>query len=818
MDDKELEELELSDDDISDGLDVDGSNYVNSQANSAPSFLSNKKSAARQQIDNKINNIGTEALKKVGVPEPLAKHAVKTNGGIFSPTNMPANKLASNLVRNKLASGLSKVGGKIPGLNKVPGLSNILGNKNKNAENKPEEEKKKFSGIGGLGSKKNDAVKDEMSAGAEAADKAKNIAGAIINTLPPTLKIKIYIIIAAAIAILLILFILFVGISGSKSSDKAAVSSYAATGQASYHGNYYDVQNYLVQAGYCDEENCEDSNAYKYVTKVNEWLSQYNTSVCRDNNYILDDAINLIVSTATYERDVEEYYGLNMTKEEYEEQLEIYLEEYQKLMEASFTGEEISAGENGVITCYKFFPDSYKSYVVSQDGYLDTYRDDLGELTEAEKNSIYDVITGDAEEIKVTIEETKKSSSSSGIVSGGSSMIVSSLCTGVTVTGENAGVYSLDEYIAGVIENENNWYQGNNIENMKAQAVAARTYVLSDTDNCKEPIENSTRKQTFNPNPSEKARQAALETSNQVLVDSAGNYISAEYDAFCYSSKNSSYYTVQNNLQIPTGWVESNISSWKYKNCQCELNDPNITGCWNTTSSGTVWADGGHGRGMSQWGSRYLQTLGYTYDEILSTFYEDSTLKTLGNSVTSGIPNNVNDLKNRYYFNFDKNIYQGNTLFGQCVWYAKHRAMEILASTDIELGKKNILIESIKNTPGHGKDWYNNPDGTLFKKSPNINDAKAGSIISWNYCKNYGSEYACYGHVAIVEKVEVDSSGNITVTITEGYRTQGENGFYVTSDLWSVVNVQQKKMSLYQILHRYDKYSGGRFNGYVYLY
>lgn len=56
------------------------------------------------------------------------------------------------------------------------------------------------------------------------------------------------------------------------------------------------------------------------------------------------------------------------------------------------------------------------------------------------------------------------------------------------MTGSDAGVYNLEDYIAGVVQHENVFQDPkdpNNIEAMKAQAIAARTYLLKYTDNCK---------------------------------------------------------------------------------------------------------------------------------------------------------------------------------------------------------------------------------------------------------------------------------------------------------------------------------------------
>ena len=600
------------------------------------------------------------------------------------------------------------------------------------------------------------------------------------------------------------------------------------------------------------KKECLNSPAGKYFTHLKEIYNDYQKYEDKNGEPIKLN-IDLLLETQSYGiSDMELFSDENVDKllkdadDLAEAQVELY-QEYGDLYKSSgnscsVSSDKIVLGTNGEESYYRISNDKYISYLLygkvhenykgeirkldvdihpdssadcipngrkydSKDDTLDTTYDG-----DTKNGYIYTNISSDYnideekflttnKEIVIEIYERANQNLNSGLTN------IAINCPGVVVTGNYAGVYSLEEYVAGVVQNENSWYQGNNIESMKAQAVAARTYVLRVTNNCSLPIENSASKQTMNPNYSSQAKRAAEETAGQVLVNSSGNYISTEYDAFCYSSKDSKYYTIQAGVKIPTDWVESNIKTWTYKNCQCELKDESNDRCWGTNSKGNrVWLDGGHGRGMSQWGSRYLQTQGYTYDKILSTFYSSAQISTPGNNIVSDIPNNINDLKNRYYFNFDISSYRGNTLFGQCVWYAKHRAMEIIASSDISESQKQVLINSIRNTRGNGQDWYQNPDGNLFKKTRDINAPKAGSIISWTR--------GTYGHVAIVEAVKTNAKGEIVVTISEGWRQKGSNGdWYVTDDLWSVVRMSKKDYTIEQ-LRRKD----GTFNGYVYLY
>ena len=579
-------------------------------------------------------------------------------------------------------------------------------------------------------------------------------------------------------------------------------------------------------------QECLDSPAGKYFVHLRELYQNYKQYLDKNGNP-LELNIGLILETISYEKtdmDLFSEDNLESIISQADALAEAQVEHYQEFGDLYVkTGSSCTTKLDDIVLGYDFAKDYYRISYDKFNSYLlygevhENYKDEIkiydvdvhpnsysdcipeGRMYKSITNNtnntsttysgtikdgyIYNYISSeyqiDESELKTANQEAldeiyKRASEYSGVT------ISSNVsCPGVMVTGDHAGVYSLEDYIAGVIQNENHWYEGDNIENMKAQAVAARTYALRLTANCTLPIENSTAKQTFNPNTSEQSKKAAQETAGQVLVDDSGDYISTEYDALAVKQVTSSHYILkQADLQIPVSWINSKISS----------------------SSLEYYANHNHGRGMSQWGSRYLQTQGYSYDRILSTFYTSGKLTTLGSSVTNNIPSSVNDLVGRHYFTFDMNVYRGNTLFAQCVWYAKHRAMEILATSTLDPNTKQILINSINNTGGNGQDWFRTPDPKYFKKSSNINEPKAGSIVSWTRGQ--------YGHVAIVEAVFTNEKGETMVTLTEGWRQKGSDGnWYITDDLWSVTRFSRKNLTLAQL----QTYSGS-FNGYVYLY
>lgn len=183
--------------------------------------------------------------------------------------------------------------------------------------------------------------------------------------------------------------------------------------------------------------------------------------------------------------------------------------------------------------------------------------------------------------------------------------------------------YTMNDYVAGVVAAEVGSFS--NKEVYKTFAVAARTYAeMNLSDECS--IEASERMQAFTDITSKSndnyklIYEAVEETEGEVVVEDGSLYLT-EYDAFCYTSKDTENYILsQQDQKIPVSWVDSNISNYYYKNCPCEANDQSLTQCFSNGS----WIDGGHGRGMSQYGALYLATeMDYTYDQILAYYYGD---------------------------------------------------------------------------------------------------------------------------------------------------------------------------------------------------
>lgn len=370
-------------------------------------------------------------------------------------------------------------------------------------------------------------------------------------------------------------------------------------------------------------------------------------------------------------------------------------------------------------------------------------------------------------------------------------------CESIKVEGHD-GLLSLEDYVMGVVSDEA--YSDQGMEALKAQAVAARTYAIIRTNYCQNPIRNSSQDQNFTTNINSNARQAVLETQGLVLTYD-GALFSAEYDSFYKKGDFScdsqtckvTYHKKPNNeahvVEVPVSW----------KNMMA----------------------GGHGRGMSQVASYHLASIGYEYDEILEYFYSDGVELSRLEPIESGIigsnyaPFYIRTKKpasgDRYYVE----PYVRNSNRGQCVWYVKGRASEIIDAAVRDEEVKQLALSALNSTAGNGKDWWNNPSLSVFGASSDYRSPQIGSIIVWEYTSKRIAEKDGhnYGHVAIIENITLDGK----VSISEGWATNTKS----CPKSWGCVQFNYRTFNsideFYDWVLNYDGDHGYNFLGYVYL-
>lgn len=235
-----------------------------------------------------------------------------------------------------------------------------------------------------------------------------------------------------------------------------------------------------------------------------------------------------------------------------------------------------------------------------------------------------------------------------------------------------------EDYVMGVVAAE--MPASYHIEALKAQAIAARTYAIVQTEQLTKPIEITTAHQVYFPvnNLSEvyekKVREAVLSTKQMLLIHD-GQPISAMFHAASNGLTESSYNfsgydrpylqsvpspeekltTHRFSLSELNHLLSANFSLEQVKDAKLERNDTNrvkkIT-IGNVTWNGRefreklslastdfiiqiiegrvqIIANGyGHGVGMSQQGANELAAQGYTYEDILKHYYGEVEIQT----------------------------------------------------------------------------------------------------------------------------------------------------------------------------------------------
>lgn len=227
---------------------------------------------------------------------------------------------------------------------------------------------------------------------------------------------------------------------------------------------------------------------------------------------------------------------------------------------------------------------------------------------------------------------------------------------------------------------------------------------------------------------------------------------------------------------------------------------------------------------MSQTDATTMGKEGNDYKTILSAFYntdmgildidtstvsvgsyvceENKTTTMIGSTYSTTAPRY--DKSAEFFNNYVRKFYVGNN-YGQCVWYARGRAQEIVYYSDMPDDIKQSVINTLASTRGNGHAWYSNSSLSIFNKSTDVYAAKPGSIVSWSGGSTWCSDEGMYcGHVAIIEDVKYDSSGRAEkVLLSETWN----KGTATYSSTWKTI----EQLRVYSTRSKYS------FNGYVYL-
>lgn len=245
----------------------------------------------------------------------------------------------------------------------------------------------------------------------------------------------------------------------------------------------------------------------------------------------------------------------------------------------------------------------------------------------------------------------------------------------------------IEEYLIGVLAGE--MPASFHLEALKAQAIAARTYVIKQTDYGKKPIQTTTAHQVFNDETSRKQKwqtafaeheqkltQAVEQTAHQILTYNeqpitamfhAASHKQTE-SAENYSGNSIPYLTATSSPEQTTGEqahysydhlakkLQHKLTKAQLQKAKLHYNDTNRVEqitigkktwsgrefrtlldlrstyfTWQPTAKGiTITTYGyGHGVGLSQYGANTMAQNGSTAEQILAHYYPTTTLESL---------------------------------------------------------------------------------------------------------------------------------------------------------------------------------------------
>ncbi len=349
-------------------------------------------------------------------------------------------------------------------------------------------------------------------------------------------------------------------------------------------------------------------------------------------------------------------------------------------------------------------------------------------------------------------------------------------------------LYDLETYVAGVLYGE--IAVTDNMDALKAQAVAARTYALK-SYNRKEVngktatlyIRNSNERQVFcntregchayssgvagtityvsgegwkGPLPDNNIyMQAALATEGELLVDANGNLISVSY-----------------NSEIQNNWISMAENDLKRYDVILLETYPDAV-----RIAASRIATGGIIGKIRLVGNFLSRIAAYTFDNL---------------------PYNYGGCDEKH----DHNCTTGAVKYGpnNCTWYAYVRAIEIIMdSTGSDFSSANTIMNNMCNGGcPNAEDWYaRNLKTGVFSSSTDIYAPRLGAIV---VLEGIGD---AAGHVQVVEDIKYDSEGNVTgIKVSQaGYSSR--TLFWTTDHIFSQAN------------YGFDR--GYKFIGYIYV-
>lgn len=536
------------------------------------------------------------------------------------------------------------------------------------------------------------------------------------------------------------------------------------------------VGNLVTFKGWCTDEECARNSEQLYQEKLKEVYDSY-----KEDGVEID--VDLITATVYYHSAFEDKFSDDEDDDGYELTETVNVSDVKKLASNMVSGSSIDY-------------DRYRNYLINT--YIPKRFSDLYK-TDKEKEDI-------ADEIMMYAQKEYVKGNGYGLNP------IYEECSQVCPS-DGSRCLDLEEFVVRVVDHESGTMDGlegiseqGYIEEWKAQAVAARTATLYMTNSCTKPIVLGNKINILDPSSSrsnhDKIKEVIKDTAGQILTID-GKPITASWDSFYkgnnYHCDDSLCYSTYTKVGLAWEGETHEIASYKK---------------WEGVFLG------GHGQGLSQYGAAYLADIGWNYTDILKYYYDDRTELSKLTTISSGTMSGTQYTSNppmynnsiQFFGNINGNYFDlKNPYYGECPWYARGRAIEIIAYSNMPDDLKQKAITTLRNTLGNGGQWYTNTPVELFSRSTDLYAAKPGAIVSWS-----GGKSKCTGgcgHVGIVEDVEYDSSGRaVKVLMSEGYNNYDKKG----RKLGAAYSLKWWKIEDFKSYYS-NAIKTYRFNGYVYL-
>ena len=409
------------------------------------------------------------------------------------------------------------------------------------------------------------------------------------------------------------------------------------------------------------------------------------------------------------------------------------------------------------------------------------------------------------------------------------------VCTSLTVEHDDLsieGPLPIDTYISGLIQSLNDKYGAAvNDEVIKAEAVILRTYILIKTDFCADTlkVDSTPLKDNYSSTPTEDLQEKVQETRGRVLVGSDGELLYNSNPSnleFLYESKVEQEKVLNEKLSSK---AEAGTNDDKIYEANLEDNKiMELAGVTSITLNNkiSVLAISKIYEKMpvKEQNFETLLVKVYVVVEKVDVSVDRCGGNLVGGKYSSSAPSydcpsgtscggSDAGLSEATYTDGSKIYTTATGLMGQCVWYAKTRALEIVYYSDMPEDIRNAAYKAVWRANGNGGGWspYNSVLAENFETSFDLYDVRAGSFISWSggnaecsscYRDYKGKSHCGCGHVAILEEVLADGR----VVISDGWSSDWK------VKAWSSVRYRKNTYTIGQILTM-----SYNFNGYVYL-